>query len=374
MAVLALTFGVMAATVVVSCGKDTEKLMAQLTKLKDDSYNAYYTDGNTEEAARLAQEALNIAKELQKAGGQIEAEEMAHLESEVETYTAKLAEEKTAGRLAPEGDFEVKLDEAGTGAVITKYTGPGGNIIIPSTIQGMPVTWVNMNPPMQKVEIGRHTEIQNAIKPIYSIEDIEAADKYYDEEFGKEKVVIDYTDANTTLLSVVIPDGVKAVGGFEDCIALRSVTIPGSVSSYWDGAFSGCTSLTSVTISNGVPWIGKWMFNGCTSLTSITLPDSVTKIGDEAFGGCTGLVSINIPDGVKEIGEGAFGECTSLVALSIPDGVTSINARTFDGCTSLVTVTISPIAGRSLYGNAFANCPKLSLASQAAIKAAGGRL
>jgi nitrous oxide reductase accessory protein NosL len=38
-----------------------------------------------------------------------------------------------------EKDFRVKLNDAGDSAVITGYLGPGGNIIIPASIQGIPV-------------------------------------------------------------------------------------------------------------------------------------------------------------------------------------------------------------------------------------------
>ncbi|MDR1218517.1 MAG: leucine-rich repeat domain-containing protein [Treponema sp.] len=43
------------------------------------------------------------------------------------------------GNAAPESDFEVNVNWAGSGLVITKYTGPGGNVVIPAKIQGFPV-------------------------------------------------------------------------------------------------------------------------------------------------------------------------------------------------------------------------------------------
>jgi hypothetical protein len=184
---------------------------------------------------------------------------------------------------APESDFAVELNVAGNGVVIRKYTGPGGNIIIPATIQGMPVTEVDMNPPMQN-------------------------------------------DKKTSLISVVIPEGVRWVGGFRDCIALRSVTLPGSV----------------------------------------------TEIGEDAFYGCASLASIAIPNSVKTIGNLAFAGCTSLASITIPDSVTVIDNWAFNDCTSLTTVTISPVKRDwGFFGLVFKNCPKVSLASQAALRAAG---
>jgi hypothetical protein len=330
-----------------------------------------------------------------------------------------VAEYKKPAEVAPESDFEVKLNNDGDGALITKYTGPGGNIIIPATIQGMPVTEVDMNPPWQKVETGRHTVIQNAIKSIYSIEDLKAAEKYYNEEYGKQKVVVDYTSANTTLLSVVIPEGVKAVGGFKDCIALRSVTLPSSVTTisgaYERGAFSDCTGLASIVLPEGIKTIGEYAFwrSGLTSITipgsvmeigkgafkectiaSLTIADGVKQIGVSAFQGCTSLESVSIPGSVTKIEGQAFYHCTNLASLTIANGVTWIGGRAFSSaaiesvvipdsvmniigyyafgdCTSLVTVTISPVKRERFDSSTFANCPKVNLASQAAIRAAG---
>jgi hypothetical protein len=180
--------------------------------------------------------------------------------------------------LAPESDFEVTLNKAGDGAVIDKYTGPGGNIIIPATIQDMPVVSVDMNPPTRKAGTGQ----------------------YRTNDYGEKTEVM--RTVNTSLISVMIHEGVRWVARFKDCIALRSVT----------------------------------------------LPDSVT-----------------------EIGNGAFRGCTSLASVTIPDGVTTIRYRAFSHCTNLVTVTISPIKRKWEYYDTFSNCPKFSLASQAALKAAG---
>ena len=152
---------------------------------------------------------------------------------------------------------------------------------------------------------------------------------------------------------IVIPetiDGYKVTGiitetkdsagyyasGFDE--AIKSVTIPDSVTSIGDSAFSDCTSLASVVIPDSVTSIEGFAFSGCTSLASVNIPDSVTSIGDYSFRDCTSLASVNIPDSVTSIGEEAFWDCTSLASMSISDSVTTIYSYAFRGCKSLASL------------------------------------
>lgn len=97
---------------------------------------------------------------------------------------------------------------------------------------------------------------------------------------------------NTTIKSVVIPEGVTSMGNavFYGCAKLESVTIPSTVTNTGNAAFYNCTSLKSVKIADGVKTIGNSAFRGCTSLESITIPESVTTIGAQAFYGFTGTI------------------------------------------------------------------------------------
>ena len=119
---------------------------------------------------------------------------------------------------------------------ITGYTGPGGAVTIPNTINGLPVTSI-----------------------------------------GDQAFVF-----CSGLTSVTIPNGVTTLGtgAFYGCTGLTNVTIPNSVTNIGDLAFADCTSLTSITIPNSVTSIGEGAFDNCASLTSVMIPDSVTSIGD----------------------------------------------------------------------------------------------
>ena len=103
-------------------------------------------------------------------------------------------------------------------------------------------------------------------------------------------------------------------------------------------AFYGCTALKSVTIPDSVTVIGDNAFSDCYGLTSVIIPDSVTYIADYAFVYCEGLTSIIIPNSVTSIGNGAFRYCNSLTSVTIGRGVTSIGNYAFESCYKLVEV------------------------------------
>ena len=147
------------------------------------------------------------------------------------------------------GDFEYEINADNT-VTITNYTGNGGNVTIPSKLNGKSVS-----------AIGN--------------------DAFY------------YADK---MKAITIPNSVKSIGSsaFEYCRGLTSLTIPDSVQYIGSNAFDCCSNLTNVNIGNGVIIIGRAAFYECASLTSLTIPDSVKTISDYAFEYCSGLTSMCI--------------------------------------------------------------------------------
>ena len=77
------------------------------------------------------------------------------------------------------------------------------------------------------------------------------------------------------------------------------------------------TSKTSAIIAGSiggtpVTEIGDNAFRDCVKLKEITLPNSVSFIGTKAFFRCTNLSNITIPVSVEEISPGAFDGCSAL--------------------------------------------------------------
>ena len=163
-------------------------------------------------------------------------------------------------------EFQYTLLDDGT-AEITGYTGPGGNLVLPETLDGYSVTSVG------------------------------------NEAFAE----------NMDLTSVVIPAGITSVGyaAFNDCDNLVSVEFLGENVTMTSQCFVGCDSLRDVTLPSKQEQIGWGLFYACRSLEHITLPDTVTMIEDSAFY-LSGLKELVVPASVESILYSALGECAQL--------------------------------------------------------------
>lgn len=201
---------------------------------------------------------------------------------------------------------------------------------------------------------------------------------------------------------VVIPNTVTKIGnsafngnfGGAGSLSLTSVDIPGSVEEIGGWAFAYNKKLTTLTLNSGLKKIGEGAFVGA-AIKSVTIPETVTRIESQAFNSCLSLESANIPPSVQFIGNYAFqtaegfntlkvnisdldawckvesdgeywegpvwmcplflngNEVTELV---IPDGMTSIS-KVFLSCPSLIKVTI-PSSIQDI-GCAFSFCANL---------------
>ena len=130
---------------------------------------------------------------------------------------------------------------------ITGYAGPGGAVVIPSSIADKTIT-------------------------------------------GIVGAFIDRTD----LTSVTIPLGVTRIGfqAFQNCIGLTNVTISGSVTNIGGMAFQNCFGLPNMTIPNSVASIEDTAFMNCGGLTNIIIGSGVTNLGNYVFESCTNLAGV----------------------------------------------------------------------------------
>ena len=157
------------------------------------------------------------------------------------------------------------------------------NVVIPSTLNGVPVT-----------HIGNEATTEDSIIRVFA--------------------------NNTNIKSVEIPASIKSIGRY---------------------AFENCTNLETVTFAEDIDLklIRNWTFQGCTSLISVTIPASVEKIQEGAFKCCTNLEEVILPENtkLKEIVGSAFHQ-TAITSFKVPATVTTIGNGAFSFCPNLTTV------------------------------------
>ena len=177
--------------------------------------------------------------------------------------------------------------------VVVSYCEKGGDIVIPSEIEGLPVTEI------------------------------------FDGAFCSEKIT-----------SIVLPDSVHEISEHmcADCINLRSIKLPANITSIPEFAFEGCSSLEKIDIPSGVTHIDRCAFFGCTSLKEVKLPEKLETLNDSCFADC-GLESIDFPKGVTEIPLRSFTG-NRFKELTIPENIKKIDGWAFYECYKLEKLTV----------------------------------
>jgi len=178
-------------------------------------------------------------------------------------------------------------------AVVNYCGDKKGDVVIPSEINGLPVT------------------------------------KIFDGAF--------YSD---NITSITLPDTIDELGEnmCDGCINLTSIKLPANIRSIPEFAFHGCRSLKKVDIPSGVTDIGRSAFDGCTSLKEVKLPESLEVLSDSCFSDCA-LESIDFPKGVKEIPLRSFTN-NKFKELTIPENITKIDSWAFFECYDIEKLTI----------------------------------
>lgn len=292
------------------------------------------------------------------------------------------------------GVFEYVTDEKGNAAIIGVKGSISGNLVIPSEIDGHPVTkikaWAFGNGCDEKVTITIPDTVMEIDEDAFRVIDYfltgifvdENNKKYSSDEYGvlfnKDKTeLILYPVANERK-AYEVPDSVESIAdyAFEYSYNLEELSIPSSVTSIEKYAFDRSGGFKRITVNAdnefystnehgvlfnkdktvlvkypegnereaydipyGVQEIGYGAFYNSVNLKNITIPNSVSVIGERAFEDCFFLSEIVIPEGVQIIEFCAFDDC-GLTSVSIPSSVTNIGESAFGGCDSLKVITV----------------------------------
>ena len=234
--------------------------------------------------------------------------------------------------------------------VIQGYNGRTKNLVIPSEINGKPVTEVNT---LEYAHKSTKEKIESVKIP------------------GSVELIYNSFIEMPNLKSVILGDGIKWIwsGSFRDCKALTEIDIPDSVEKIGTadaqntrGSFSGCSSLANVNINvdmtelngssfEGTPWleevkdgetyavISDRVIGGGGAEGSVII-DKGSKVADMAFVDNDKITDVTIGGNINTIEFAAYWDCDNLKSVVIEDGVRNIKALAFDSCDSLEVITI----------------------------------
>ena len=244
-----------------------------------------------------------------------------------------------------------------SGAVtIDSYIGSGGDVVIPGTIEDLPVTAIGdsafqnrltltgVTIPDSVTSIGNHAFDSSSLTGVTIPANVASLGE---EAFGRcrslTSITVDAANANYSSMDGVLFNKAKTTLIQYPAGQTGSYTIPTSVTDIASYAFATCTSLTDVTLPNNVTNIGNHAFYFCSGLTYAALGSGVTSIGNEAFLACSSLASITVPNSVTSIGDSAFYGCDVLTSVSLGSGVATIGDSAFQGCPLLVEITVDAL-------------------------------
>ncbi len=244
---------------------------------------------------------------------------------------------------AVDGDYRFYLSDGK--ATIEKYSGPGGDVVIPSMLSDgeniYPVNAISSdafkgNASLSSVTIpeGVIAVSGSAFKGCSALASVSLPSS------------LNYIGQNafdgTAIAEISLPSGLHTIEkeAFARCANLTSVSVPDACTRLEMGAFLNCASLKSARLSSGLTSVPAMSFKGCTALTSVSMPSSVTYIGVSAFEGCSSLPAIALHEGLKILDEASFRGCSSLTGVKFPNSLARLNNYVFTGCTNLGFVEV----------------------------------
>ena len=312
-------------------------------------------------------------------------------------------------KTAPTESFQYEVIENGS-VRLTAYTGAGGAVILPDTIEGKPVTALGEG-------LFKNSESLTALSIPESVTSIERdlltgcrtikvlrtpqlgatrapEDGFLAYFFGADTYEGMGFKVPTSLDTVILHDTVTKIakGAFLDCDRLRMILLPDSLTDVASFAFSGCSQLHYMPLPASLKTVGDYAFNGCKALISVAFPAAITRIGLGALMGCSALEQIAlpfvgesresksghlgyifgaeaytwntgyVPASLKKVTltEGdvpdyAFYECDRLALVTLPEDCARIGVRAFYGC-DVLREMICPSTLRTIGDMAFAHC------------------
>lgn len=239
---------------------------------------------------------------------------------------------------------------------IKGYTGSDTSVIVPDTIDGLPVTTIlseafynkvrGVYIPKSVVSIGENlmwngngddsvifgeagsyaeTYSQDNRFNFYSVDSLSGS-------FGDD---IQWKfDIETFSLSVSGSGAMPVYTGY-DIYTLESYKAKQNIP--WYGFRH---AILSADIGGTVSTVGEAAFYECDKMKTVTMGDSVTKIDNYAFSECEVMESIEFSDSLSYIAPHVFVRCYKLTEVELPSALKTITFSTFNGCDTLSAVNV----------------------------------
>ncbi len=234
------------------------------------------------------------------------------------------------------GDFVFRIDH--DECCITGYTGSEREIEFPGSINGYPVTSIDVKTvasdshpwSISSLRRCKGFVIPNTVTSIGS-------DTFYN-------LYLDYIttpDGEKKQGCITLPDGITSIGrnAFAYIQGIDTINLPESLSVISEEAFSN-NSARVITFPDGIDTISDRAFMNCIYLREVHFPSRLKTVGNEAFEGCWEIREITLPEGATSIGDKAFSYCKKLTKAILPTTVTHIGTEAFSFCEKLQEVTL----------------------------------
>lgn len=151
---------------------------------------------------------------------------------------------------------------------------------------------------------------------------------------------------NATVTSLTIPAEVTSIGLAlaQNASALKTVTFEARTQdiAWGEDQFGAWTfagsAVESIVIGDGLVTIPRIFATGAASLQTVAFGNSVASIGAEAFKQCTVLNDVVLPALLTTIGNDAFRECRALSSTVIPAAVCEMGTAVFQDASALTSV------------------------------------
>ncbi|HCE14757.1 MAG TPA: hypothetical protein DEQ37_06200 [Clostridiales bacterium] len=235
-------------------------------------------------------------------------------------------------RVNPASDFAYTAD--GGEVTITDYIGTSEHVLIPDTIDGLPVTALGHRAFYEKT-------VTTVVVPD-SVTEIGAA----------------CFSGDNYLVSLKLPDGLKRLppASLESCMRLYDFDLPQSLEKIYSSVFEFNYYLTHLTLPSSLTEIEQLNFIGLYGLQSLTLAEDnaafkldetngllMTADGTRllhCFSDISPAEEIILPESVKIVDPFAFHYDYDVERIVLPEGVETIGAMAFAMCPNLTEIVI----------------------------------